>query len=92
MSESDPFAPPASAPKVEEAKPLVQPTVTVEEKAPEKPVDAPQTEEATVPEGSIKEVLGWVGDDATKAQQALKAEKAGEKRTTLVSKLEALIN
>lgn len=93
MSETDPYAAP-DAPNVEEAKVLTPAPVvdSFDQTVAEKPAEAPQTEEATVPEGSIKEVLAWVGEDATKAQAALDAEKTGEKRTTLVSKLEAIIN
>jgi hypothetical protein len=92
MSDTDPYMAP-DAPHVEEAKPVQTPVVdSFDQKVNEKPVEAPVTEEQTAPEGSIKEVLAWVGEDATKAQTALKAEKAGEKRTTLISKLEAVIN
>lgn len=88
MSDTDPYMAP-DAPHVEEAKYAV---VSVDQKVSEKPVEAPVTEDQKAPEGSIKEVLAWVGDDVTKAQIALKAEKSGEKRTTLISKLEAVIN
>jgi hypothetical protein len=95
MSESDPYAAP-DAPHVEEARVTAAPKETVvdsfDQKVDEKPVTAPQTEEAVVPEGSIKEVLAWVGDDSTKAQQALSAEQAGEGRKTLVAKLNEIIN
>lgn len=93
MSETDPYAAP-DAPNVETAKELkAAPVVdSFDQPVAGKPVEAPVTEEATVPEGSIKEVLAWVGDDATKAQAALDAEKTGEKRTTLISKLESVIN
>jgi hypothetical protein len=68
--------------------PAVEPVVT-----PEQPVEAAQTEELTVPEGSIKNVLAWVGDDRTKAQAALDAENAtSDPRTTLVTKLEDIIS
>lgn len=93
MSDTDPYAAP-DAPNVEQARVLTPAPVvdSFDQTVAEKPVEAPQTEEAAVPEGSIKEVLAWVGEDATKAQAALDAEKAGEKRTTLISKLEAIIN
>lgn len=92
MSETDPYAAP-DAPAVEEAKGITPVAVdSFDQTVAETPVEAPQAEEATVPEGSIKAVLGWVGDDATKAQKALDAEAAGDQRSTLISKLEALIN
>lgn len=83
MSETDPYA----APDVEEAK--------VFEEAPEAPKEAteePVKIEEAVPTGSIKEVLAWVGDDAEKAQKALDAENSGDKRSSLISKLESIIN
>jgi hypothetical protein len=99
MSETDPYyAGPAisvakfdtSNPKYsgDTGAPAVAPVVV-----PEQPVEADQTDELTVPEGSIKNVLAWVGDDRTKAQAALDAENAAsEPRTTLVTKLEDIIS
>lgn len=95
MSDTDPYAAPEpSAPAVEVAKvfapaPIVD---SFDQPVVEKAVEALVTEEQSVPEGSIKEVLAWVGDDATKAKQALDAEKSGDKRTTLINKLAAIIN
>lgn len=43
-----------------------------------------------VPEGTVAEVLDWVGEDPERARQALEAERAGQQRTTLTSQLEAL--
>lgn len=55
--------------------------------------EAPEPDAITVPEGSIKNVLAWVGDDRTKAQAALDAENAtDDPRTTLVSKLEDILS
>lgn len=43
------------------------------------------------PDGSIDEVLAWVGDDHDRAQQALDAENAkSSPRSSLVSKLESI--
>lgn len=88
MSDTDPYM----APDVEEAKTL--PTPAPEEVA--TPVVASQTAPVApveeVPAGSIKDVLGWVGEDVTRAQKALDAENDGEKRSTLIAKLEALTN
>lgn len=45
-----------------------------------------------VPEGSIAQILGWVGDDVDKARLALAAENAAEKpRVGLVAELTKLI-
>lgn len=99
MSDTDPYAAKESAPNVEEARvaeATVAPEATVvdsfDQNVDEKATTAPQIEEEAVPEGSIKEVLGWVGEDATKAQKALEAEEAGEGRKTLVAKLNEIIN
>lgn len=57
-------------------------------------VETPETEETVsdeVPEGTIKEVLDWVGEDADKAVEALTAEEAGERRKTLIKSLEEII-
>lgn len=83
MSAHDPYAPPEPKPSVEEAAASVE--------APVEAPKAPQTEELTVPEGSIKDVLNWVSDDPAKAQTALDAENAGEKRKTLLKELNAII-
>lgn len=77
MSDTDPYA----GPVVEEAR-VVVPVET----APEAPA-----KEEVVPEGPAKEVLAWVGTDKTRAALALKAEKSGQKRSTLVTKLNAVI-
>lgn len=61
------------------------------EAAPEAP-EAPVTEEMIVPEGSVKKVLDWVGEDPTKAQKALDAENAGDQRSSLITKLESIVN
>ena len=57
---------------------------------------APQAappEEGGVPDGTIAEVMEWVGDDPVRAQQALDVENAAETpRSTLISQLEAIIN
>lgn len=88
MSVTDPYAAPEeSAPTVEEAKAFT-PT---EPEAPVEAPEAPVTEEPTVPEGSVKDVLGWVAEDPAKAQLALDAENSGEKRKTLVKELNAIL-
>lgn len=87
MSDHDPYAP-----VTEEANPTVEVPSFAPAGEPED-LKIPSTEEASnVPEGSVKEVLGWVGEDSEKAKQALEAEEAGEGRKTLVSKLNEIIN
>lgn len=57
-------------------------------------VETPETVETVsdeAPEGTIKEVLDWVGEDADKAVEALTAEEAGERRKTLIKALEEII-
>lgn len=82
MSETDPYA----APEVEEAQFEVEAPKVAE------PTPAPVVEEA-VPEGSIKVILAWVGDDKAKAQRALDAENAAEDpRTTLVKNLTEILD
>lgn len=44
-----------------------------------------------VPQGTIAEVLAWVGDDPARAQAALDAENAGAGRTTLLNQLKVLV-
>jgi hypothetical protein len=44
----------------------------------------------TVPEGTVQDVLDWVGDDPGRAQEALDAENAGQQRSTLITQLEAI--
>ncbi len=56
--------------------------------------DAPvvvEEEEETVPEGTVKEILAWVGDNKDRVILALEAENAKESpRKGLVSSLEEL--
>lgn len=57
-------------------------------------VETPETEETAsneVPDGTIKEVLDWVGEDVDRAVEALTAEEAGERRKTLIKSLEEII-
>jgi hypothetical protein len=92
MSDTDPYAAPEEQPKVYShgapVVPVEQPTEAPED--PSAPVVATAWE-GDVPEGSIKTVLAWVGDDKTKAQAALDAENEGQKRTTLVKELEEIL-
>jgi hypothetical protein len=44
-------------------------------------------EPAEVPDGTVAEVLEWVGDDDLRRQSALTVERAGKQRTTLLAAL-----
>lgn len=44
----------------------------------------------SAPQGTIAEVLDWVGNDPARAREALDAEYAGPNRSTLISQLEAI--
>ncbi len=53
------------------------------------PAPAPVVNDSGVPEGTVDEILDWVGDDSEKAQKALDAEnEKSNPRKTLVSALE----
>ena len=53
----------------------------------------PQPQKETVPEGTAKEILLWVGDDVDKALEAVEYEKSQEKpRKTLITSLEAIVD
>lgn len=41
----------------------------------------------TVPDGTISEILEWVGDDENRRRVALQAEQIGKQRTTLLDAL-----
>lgn len=43
-----------------------------------------------VPDGTVTEVLDWVGDDPERAQAALVAEREGSNRSTLIAQLETI--
>lgn len=83
MSDTDPYAAAEAAPNALEAR--------VFDTAPEPVEDAPEATTEAVPEGPAKDVLAWVGEDLARAEQALEAEKAGQKRSTLMTKLDAII-
>lgn len=91
MSDTDPYMAP-DYPSIQEARFEVSEKNTVNPVAEtKKAAEAPQTDEMTVPEGSAAKVLEWVGDDRTRAQAALDAEKRGDKRTTLTKKLKDIL-
>lgn len=88
MSDTDPYAAPESGPNVLDAD---SPTPYVPEATEGAPEAAEAPADLDVPEGSIKTVLAWVGDDKVKASAALDAEQDGQKRTTLVKELEEIL-
>jgi len=84
MSDTDPYY---AGPTVIDAKPQATP-----EEAPEAPVvTVEESYMDEVPEGSIKTVLAWVGDDKDRAAAALDAEKDGQQRSTLTKELEEIL-
>lgn len=55
--------------------------------------EAPKGDQVPVDVNTIKELLEWVGDDQDKAILVLENEESAEKpRTTLIEKLEEIIN
>lgn len=82
MSDTDPYAAPSAATKVEKK---AAPTPV------EKVVEVEKKEPLVVPEGPAKDILAWVGDDKERASLALDAENVGQKRTTLITKLTAIV-
>lgn len=88
MSDTDPYY---AGPVIVEADPTVnnEPTPVAEEA--EAPAPAVENQKLEVPEGTAATVLEWVDGDKDAAQAALEAEQAGQKRTTLINKLKAII-
>lgn len=101
MSKSNPYA--ANEPNVVRAEDSVKTEELVDVKAneAEKATTLPASDDTPiysstvaqeVPEGSIKEVLKWVGDDKDRAVQAITAENKSDKpRVTLVATLEEIV-
>lgn len=103
MSDTDPYG----APTVEypvrtvsdnKAEAVVPEKTSVQtpDPAPEAVVaaDGTETHEVVldVPEGTVAAVMDWVGDSKERAEAALKAEKAGKDRASLITKLEEILN
>jgi hypothetical protein len=82
MSDTDPYMALDAEETVVET--IVEPVQPATEETPA------ANDKIEVPEGSIKEVLAWVGEDVDKAKAALEAEEAGENRKTLVTKLKEI--
>lgn len=57
-------------------------------KVAEKPAE--ENENLEVPEGSISDIVDWVGDNKERAKLALEAEKAGKKRQSLMKTLKGI--
>jgi hypothetical protein len=55
------------------------------------PIEKDSDDSDDVPDGTISEVLDWVGDDSERAQRALDVERTGQNRSSLVSQLEAKV-
>lgn len=79
-----------------EATPVPPTSPPVEPSEPTPPDEAPPgvmtLARGSVPDGSAKDVIDWVGDDRDRARAALDAEQAkgDDARTTLVAKLTKL--
>lgn len=58
---------------------------------PIEPVDRPPVM-VQVPEGSVAQVLEWVGEDLLRARVALAQERKGARRKTLVAALEKVLD
>jgi hypothetical protein len=93
LSQTDPYA----APEDPGAPDVYYPPVAKLEAVAAEPVAEPVTEdpakpdtEEAVPEGTIAEVMAWVGEDHDRAVRALAAEEAGHNRKSLVKSLSAL--
>lgn len=65
-------------------KPIARPIHVVQARKPE-----PRTENQ-VPDGSVSDVLEWVGEDAERASAALAHENGNKSRKTLVTRLSEL--
>jgi hypothetical protein len=78
VAEPAPAAPPAG-------------TVQVQEPAPAAPIagQTPVSEDA-VPDGTVEDVMAWVGDDPARAAAAADAERAGKGRKTLLADLDKI--
>jgi hypothetical protein len=89
LSDTDPYADPAAPnvyyPPVE----VLKEAEAAVETAPVEDAAVPETEEA-VPEGTISEIVEWVGTDAERAARALAAEEAGLKRKSLIKTLKTI--
>lgn len=92
MTESNPFA---ARPRVYDSEIPTETEVadTTEQAQAAADVAPVKTEKVSeVPNGSIKEVKDWVGDDTERAQVALDAENEGNQRSTLITYLEGLLS
>ncbi|QFG12214.1 Hypothetical Protein OBI_RACECAR_86 [Arthrobacter phage Racecar] len=88
MSDTDPYY---AGPNIIEADSTVVNEPAPAAKEAEAPAPAVENQKLEVPEGTAATVLEWVDGDPVAAQAALDAEQAGQKRTTLINKLKAII-
>jgi hypothetical protein len=65
-------------------KPVARPIEVVQARTPD------EIKKTQVPDGSVSDVLEWVGDDAQRASTALAHEEGGKGRKTLVTRLSEL--
>jgi hypothetical protein len=90
MSDHNPYEPAVSVSK-RDAEAVPSPTLDLDPTTgPEQKQDLPEAPDSgeAVPDGTIKEVLDWVGDSKDRAAQAEKSEKASdEPRQTLLHRL-----
>lgn len=95
MSEHNPYEPAVFVSK-RDAEPVPAPTLDLDPTTgPEQKRDlAPAPESGDgMPEGNIKEVLDWVGDDKSRAAAATAAEKrSDDPRPTLINKLKKVLD
>lgn len=81
-------------PQPEELTPNEEAQIPVSDN-PEPPAPSEGEDDGAIlepPSGTISEVTQWVGEDKAKAEAALKAEKEGANRKTLVSTLESIVS
>lgn len=88
MSDTDPYY--AGPSIIESDTTVVNEPAPVAEEA-EAAAPAVENQKLEVPEGTAATILEWVDGDKEAAQAALDAEQAGQKRTTLINKLKAII-
>lgn len=87
MSKTNPYASPKKK-TATEPKPAEETVSPIEVKSLSATVEAKSEE---VPVGTVDEILNWVGDDKDRAKAALKAEKSGKKRKSLIEELNDII-
>lgn len=82
----------AGAPVPETADPAQLKQLLKEKQVVEVEVDDPADGSDSAKEATVDEVLADVGTDKDKAKAAIEAEKAGKNRSTLLTKLQAVVD